>query len=207
MLDSTPATAASDNPSSPQSTGCRAGTQGHPKQIAALGGLLRGLPGSGPFFESLRPSMLDTDAATAPTRWGWFSPAEPSVTYEYQHGWKTVRLDEPLHYHTPGGRIDTAPAGLHTDGASIPWVLAPLAGQRLSGPHLLAAFVHDALCARARALGGPAGLTLRRYADSIFPSMVRAAGGGWWSAWSKGRAVRLGTLATRLRGDWRRSGA
>ena len=157
---------------------------------------------------TITPSWPDTptEPATAPTRWGWFAPAEPSVVYEYQHGWRRVRLLEDLRYHAPGGRVETAPAGMRTDGASIPWVLAPLAGQRLSGPHLMAALIHDALCARARALGGLAGLDLRRYADSIFAPMVRAAGGSWWSAWSKGRAVRLGTLGTRIRGDWRRAG-
>lgn len=156
---------------------------------------------------TITPSWPDAPTATAPTRWGWFAPAEPHVVYEYAHGWRRVRLLQDLTYHAPDWRVSKAPAGLSTDGASIPWVLAPLAGQRLSGPHLLAALIHDALCARARGLGGLAGLDLRRYADSIFPAMVRAAGGSWWSAWSKGRAVKLGTLATRIRGDWRRAGS
>lgn len=145
--------------------------------------------------------------ATAPGRWGWFVPAEPAVSYSYQHGWRRVRLLEPLRYHAPDGTIYVAPAGLETDGASIPWLLAPLAGQRLSGPHLLPAMIHDALCRQATATGGQGGLALRRKADSLFPFMLRACGAGWWSAWSKGRAVKLGTLGTRLRGDWRRAGS
>ncbi len=155
----------------------------------------------------LTPSTPDTGTATAPGRWGWFAPAEPSVSYTYAHGWRRVRLLEPLRYHAPDGTIHTAPAGLETDGASIPWILAPLAGQRLSGPHLLPAFIHDALCRQGEAVGGAVGLAMRQRADSLFPVMLRACGAGWWSAWSKGCAVRLGTLATRIRGDWRRAGS
>lgn len=143
-----------------------------------------------------------TAATTARTRWGWFDPAEPAVAYIGPR-WGRVRLLAPLHYYTPAGIVHTAPQGLVSDGASIPWILAPLAGQRLSGRHLPAALIHDALCSQARLVGGRAGLRLRQYADSIFPQMVRAAGGSWWSAWSKGRAVKIGTLATRIRGDWR----
>jgi hypothetical protein len=144
-----------------------------------------------------------TAAATAPTRWGYFDPADPDVEFMPPR-WNRVRLLSPLHYYTAAGVAHTAPAGLVSDGASIPWLLAPLAGQRLSGPHLPAALIHDAICAQARALGKRPGLRLRQYADSIFPDMVRAAGGCWFSALSKGLAVRLGTMATRLRGDWTR---
>jgi hypothetical protein len=150
----------------------------------------------------LSPSV-PTVPSTPQGEWGWFEPAEPSVTYVYEHGWKRVRLDVPLRYHAPDGVTYSACAGLETDGASIPWILAPLAGQRLSGPHLLPAIIHDALCIRAKAIGGADGLSLRRTADRLFPAMLRACGAGWWSAVSKGAAVRLGTLATRVRGDWR----
>jgi hypothetical protein len=53
---------------------------------------------------------MDTPTpATAPTRWGWFIPAEPSVTYEYAHGWRRVRLNEPLLYVAPVVWRDSLP--------------------------------------------------------------------------------------------------
>ena len=137
---------------------------------------------------------------TPETPWGWFDPAEPDMEPVAESGWQRWRLLEPLTYHRSLGVSHTAATGMVTDGASIPWILAPLAGQRMTGMHLLPAFIHDELCERADELGGSAGLRVRQYADRIFPDMIRAAGGSRWSAWSKGCAVRLGTLWAKITG-------
>jgi hypothetical protein len=110
----------------------------------------------------LRTLRLPNYAKLAET-YGEFRPMCPRYEGLWEHGYRRVRLLEDLHFITVAGVVHTARKGLVSDGASIPWILAPLAGQRMSGRHLPAAFIHDAICEQAEALGGREGLRLRQF--------------------------------------------
>lgn len=57
-----------------------------------------------------------------------------------------MRLAEDFAYIDPNGKKWAAPAGLETDGASIPSILYPVVGHPFDGSYLKAAIVHDAGC-------------------------------------------------------------
>lgn len=58
----------------------------------------------------------------------------------------TVRLEETLRYVEPHGVVWEAPAGLISDGASIPRLLWSVVGGPFSGKYRTAAIVHDRYC-------------------------------------------------------------
>ena len=57
-----------------------------------------------------------------------------------------MSLAEDFAYVDPTGKRWTAPAGLETDGASIPALLYPVVGHPFDSSYLRAAIVHDAAC-------------------------------------------------------------
>lgn len=130
-----------------------------------------------------------------------FRPPEPAVRLEDDG--RSITLLEPLSYCTSGGIVHTAPAGLRCDGASIPRALWSLIGSPYTGDYRLAAIMHDSLCQQASEWGGRAGLRLRQYADGLFGEMAGACGAGAFQRAYLVAGVRLGTLWTIARGDWR----
>lgn len=59
---------------------------------------------------------------------------------------RRMRLTVEFRYVDSAGKIWTAPAGLITDGASIPRLLWGVAGSPFDGPYRRAAVLHDAAC-------------------------------------------------------------
>jgi len=57
-----------------------------------------------------------------------------------------MRLEEAVTYIDPAGLEWTAPAGLVTDGASIPWPLWSVIGGPFSGEYRYGAVIHDHYC-------------------------------------------------------------
>jgi hypothetical protein len=70
---------------------------------------------------------------------------------EWLPGDRLMKLLQPVAYIAPDGEVWEAPAGLVTDGASIPWPLWSVIGGPFSGEYRNAAVIHDYYCeARSR---------------------------------------------------------
>lgn len=78
------------------------------------------------------------------------------------------------------------PAGIWTDGASIPRVLWSVCGHPLQAPRVYAALVHDWLYGGF----GPSVMT-RREADAIYRDLLVLFGWGRVRAWIEWTAIRL----------------
>lgn len=109
-----------------------------------------------------------------------FAPGELRVAFTYRG---RVRLLEPLYWREPDGRVIMVPAGLISDGVSVPPLAWPLVGHPYSGSLLRAALLHDwEIVDRA----APA-----REVHARFRRALRASGVGRVRAWLLWAAVRL----------------
>lgn len=124
--------------------------------------------------------------------------------------WRLWSLNEPLVYEVGAlgsGRVVTAPAGMRTDGASVPqilWAFLPAWGR-----YSRAAVIHDFLCnclaatpldpatLAALATAFPDGLN-RRVADGVFLEAMAVCGTGWLARHIMWAAVRLYAVVNRL---------
>lgn len=100
----------------------------------------------------------------------------PLSLTELDRDWRLWRLDQPLRYEVGrlgSGQVIEAPAGMITDGASVPqplWsVLSPW------GPYSRAAAIHDRLCYLiASGAPHPLARTYARAADVLLEAMAVA---------------------------------
>jgi hypothetical protein len=90
--------------------------------------------------------------------------------------------------------IWTAPAGLVTDGASVPRVLWPTVGHPFDHDVVRGALIHDHYYARYAGTGFDAAneKRLRELVDKMFFAALLADGVSRWRAWAIYRGVRLG---------------
>ncbi len=75
-----------------------------------------------------------------------FGEFSGEVQARWLDGGRNMQLVKSLQYRDPQGVVWTAPAGLVTDGASIPGPLWSVVGGPFSGPHRKAAVIHDYYC-------------------------------------------------------------
>ncbi len=66
--------------------------------------------------------------------------------FEWLPDGRHMRLLDPVSYTDPAGLRWDAPAGLVTDGASIPWPLWSVIGSPFAGEYRYAAVIHDHYC-------------------------------------------------------------
>lgn len=106
--------------------------------------------------------------------------------------WKRWRLEQPLVYEIgslDSGKVVTAPAGMVSDGASVPrflWAILPAWGR-----YSRAAVIHDHLCDRI-ANGDPHEFAItRKRADRIFLEAMKVCGVKRPIRWAMYFAVRL----------------
>lgn len=107
-----------------------------------------------------------------------FRPGELTVAFTDRG---RVRLLEPLVWEEAGATI-VVPAGLVSDGVTVPPIAWPLVGHPLSGSLLRAALLHDWEIAARQA---PSAVVHRR-----FHAALRASGVGRVRAWLLFTAVR-----------------
>ena len=104
-------------------------------------------------------------------------------------------LTQPITYVTPGGDSYTAPAGMRTNFASVPFFLTWAVSR--SGRHNKAAVIHDLLWRRAND-----GQLDRRVADEVFRDALGQLGMSWLRRWMMWTGVRQAGFFGRNRGSW-----
>lgn len=106
-------------------------------------------------------------------------------------------LNEPLAYEVGAegsGRWVVAPAGMETDGASVPrlfWTFLPA-----WDTYSRAAVIHDHLCAMLAAGAPHAEGRTYRQAATVFREAMKVCRTPWLTRWSMWAAVRLWFFAT-----------
>ena len=112
-----------------------------------------------------------------------------------QRGRPEWELTQPLAHTTSDGTTYTAPTGMRTNFASVPFFLTWLVSR--TGRHNKAAVIHDLLWRRAND-----GTEDRYVADTVFREALAHLGVSWLRRWMMWAGVRQGGLLRRHRGRW-----
>ena len=120
------------------------------------------------------------------------------VYLRHEPGAKKAVLQRDFHYIDQDGIKYTAPAGMPTDGGSIPVFFYRTISPPFASPFLPAYIIHDFYCDRARHLWEEGDIDgakkLRKEADQLFREMLLHLGCPKWKAWVMYRGVRIGAL-------------
>jgi hypothetical protein len=125
---------------------------------------------------------------------------DKEIFLKFVSGEKNAILTRSFHYTDKDGVKYTAPAGMPTDGASIPRFFYRVIDPPFASPYLSAAIIHDKICDDARHLAEndyKSAKILRKEGDCLFREMLLFLGCPRVKAWAMYRAVRIGALNLR----------